>query len=236
MRKRQFLKQVGLLGTASLMGGIDLAVTAPKKSPVAAFALPSLPYGYEALEPSIDKLTMQVHHDKHHQAYTDKLNAAIAGTKYEGMRIEHILKTISANESEIRNHGGGYYNHALFWKWLTPNGGGKPSGKLADAIAAQFGSFEAFQEKFGEAAAKRFGSGWAWLVADAKGKLFITSTPNQDNPLMGFAEAQGTPILGLDVWEHAYYLKYQNKRADYIAAFWQVVNWPEAARQYSTVR
>ncbi len=161
MHKRQFLKHVSLLGTASLMGGIHLAATSPKKIPAAAFALPVLPYGYEALEPSIDRLTMQVHHGKHHQAYTDKLNAAITGTKYEGMSIENILKTIPASESEIRNHGGGYYNHALFWKWLTPDGGGQPSGKLAETIAAQFGSFGAFRERFSEAASKQFGSGWA---------------------------------------------------------------------------
>ncbi|NMB71549.1 MAG: superoxide dismutase [Bacteroidales bacterium] len=197
-----------------------------------AFELPKLPYDYKALEPHIDAMTMEIHHTKHHGAYTNNLNAALAGTPGEGLTIEEILRNVSKYPVAVRNNGGGFYNHNLFWRWLSPNGGGKPSGELADAINRYFGSFEQFRDEFSKAAAGRFGSGWAWLVKDASGKLLIGSTPNQDNPLMDISELKGTPILGLDVWEHAYYLKYQNRRPEYISAFWNIVNWEEVARLY----
>ncbi|HHU00625.1 superoxide dismutase [Xiashengella succiniciproducens] len=194
-----------------------------------AFELPKLDYAYNALEPNIDALTMEIHHTKHHAAYTNNLNAALEGTPNAGKSIEELLAGISKLSVAIRNNGGGYYNHNLFWKVIGPNGGGKPSGDLLAAIEKNFGSFDAFKEEFAKAAATRFGSGWAWLVKQADGKLVITSTPNQDNPLMDIADVKGTPILALDVWEHAYYLKYQNRRPDYISAFWNVVNWNEVA-------
>lgn len=197
-----------------------------------AFELPKLPYDYKALEPHIDAMTMEIHHTKHHGAYTNNLNTALAGTPGEGLTIEEILRNVSKYPLAVRNNGGGFYNHNLFWRWLSPNGGGKPSGELADAINRYFGSFEQFRDEFSKAAAGRFGSGWAWLVKDASGKLLIGSTPNQDNPLMDVSELKGTPILGLDVWEHAYYLKYQNRRPEYISAFWNIVNWEEVARLY----
>lgn len=190
-----------------------------------AFELPALPYATDALEPNIDKATMEIHHGKHHQAYVDNLNKAIAGTEAESKTIEEILANISSYAPAVRNNGGGHYNHSLFWTLLSPSGGGEPTGELAEAINSTFGSFEDFKKKFAEAGATRFGSGWAWLTVSAEGTLQVSSTPNQDNPLMDVAEIKGTPILGLDVWEHAYYLKYQNKRPDYIAAFWNVVNW-----------
>lgn len=194
-----------------------------------AFELPKLDYAYNALEPNIDALTMEIHHTKHHAAYTNNLNAALEGTPNAGKSIEELLAGISKLSVAIRNNGGGYYNHNLFWKVIGPNGGGKPNGDLLAAIEKNFGSFDAFKEEFAKAAATRFGSGWAWLVKQADGKLVITSTPNQDNPLMDIADVKGTPILALDVWEHAYYLKYQNRRPDYISAFWNVVNWNEVA-------
>jgi Fe-Mn family superoxide dismutase len=197
-----------------------------------AFELPKLAYDYKALEPYIDAMTMEIHHTKHHGAYTSNLNAALAGTPGEGLTIEEILRNVSKYPVAVRNNGGGFYNHNLFWRWLSPNGGGQPSGELADAIKRYFGSFEQFRDEFSKAAAGRFGSGWAWLVKDASGKLIIGSTPNQDNPLMDVSELKGSPILGLDVWEHAYYLKYQNRRPEYISAFWNIVNWEEVARLY----
>ena len=196
-----------------------------------AFELPQLPYAYNALEPHVDARTMEIHHTKHHQAYVTNLNNAIAGTDAEKLSIEEICKNISKYPAAVRNNGGGHYNHDLFWKVLGPNKGGVPSGAVADAINAAFGSFDAFKEKFAAAGATRFGSGWAWLIVGADKKLAICSTPNQDNPLMDIAEVKGTPILGLDVWEHAYYLNYQNRRPDYIAAFWNLVNWGEVARR-----
>lgn len=196
-----------------------------------AFELPQLPYAYNALEPHVDARTMEIHHTKHHQAYVTNLNNAIAGTDAEKLSIEEICKNISKYPAAVRNNGGGHYNHDLFWKVLGPNKGGAPSGAVADAINAAFGSFDAFKEKFAAAGATRFGSGWAWLIVGADKKLAICSTPNQDNPLMDIAEVKGTPILGLDVWEHAYYLNYQNRRPDYIAAFWNLVNWDEVARR-----
>ncbi len=191
-----------------------------------AFELPKLPYDYKALEPHIDAMTMEIHHSKHHGAYTNNLNAAVQGTELEKLSLDDILKNISKYPVAVRNNGGGYYNHNLFWKILSPTGGGAPTGLIATAIDAQFGSFDAFKEEFNKAALTRFGSGWAWLV-DVQGKLVISSTPNQDNPKMDVADVKGYPIFGIDVWEHAYYLKYQNRRNDYISAFWSLINWAE---------
>jgi superoxide dismutase, Fe-Mn family len=196
-----------------------------------AFTLPALPYAPAALEPHIDALTMQIHHDKHHQAYVDNLNKAIAGTPHENKSLEELVGKAGTLPPAIRNNGGGHWNHSFFWEILAPNAGGKPSGKLAESIDADFGSFDAFKEKFVLAGTGRFGSGWAWLV-EQDGKLLISSTPNQDNPLMDVAEVKGTPILGVDVWEHAYYLKYQNRRPEYLAAFWNVINWKEVNKRY----
>ena len=201
-----------------------------------AFTLPALPYAHEALEPHIDTLTMQIHHGKHHQAYVDNLNKAIAGTEHENKTIEELVKHAGTISPAVRNNGGGHWNHSFFWESLAPNAGGAPSGELADAINAAFGSFEDFKTKFAAAATGRFGSGWAWLIVDGGKKLQITSTPNQDNPLMDVAEVKGTPILGLDVWEHAYYLHYQNRRPDYIAAFWNVVNWAEVTKRFDAAK
>lgn len=200
------------------------------------FTLPNLPYPFNALEPHIDARTMEIHHGKHHNAYVTNLNNAIAGTDAENLTIEEICKNISKYPVAVRNNGGGHYNHSLFWTIMAPNAGGAPSGALADAIQATFGSFDEFKNKFSAAAAGRFGSGWAWLIVDANKKLQITSTPNQDNPLMDIAETKGTPILGLDVWEHAYYLHYQNRRPDYIAAWWNVVNWNEVAKRFAAAQ
>ncbi len=197
-----------------------------------AFELPKLEYAYDALEPHIDARTMEIHHSKHHAGYTNNLNGAVAGTELEGKSVEELLGNISKHSVAVRNNGGGFYNHNLFWKVMSPNGGGEPKGELADAIKKDFGSFDAFKEAFNKAAATRFGSGWAWLVKQADGKLVVSSTPNQDNPLMDIAEVKGTPILGLDVWEHAYYLHYQNRRPDYIGAFWNVINWDEVTRRF----
>ncbi|MET3730577.1 superoxide dismutase [Moheibacter stercoris] len=195
-----------------------------------AFELPKLPYAFDALEPHIDAKTMEIHHDKHHAAYTNNLNAAIEGTDLEGLSIEEILVK-GMDKPAVRNNGGGYYNHNLFWETMSPNGGGEPTGELAEAINEAFGSFDAFKEKFSQAAATRFGSGWAWLCVK-DGKLEVCSTPNQDNPLMPGVGCEGQPILGLDVWEHAYYLNYQNRRPDYISAFFNVVNWDKVAELF----
>ncbi len=200
-----------------------------------AFELPALPYAYDALEPHIDARTMEIHHSKHHNGYTTKLNAAVEGTGLDGKSIEDILTNVSAHGGGVRNNGGGYYNHNLFWSVMGPNGGGNPSGELADAIDSAFGSFDAFKEQFSNAAATQFGSGWAWLVVN-NGALEVCSTPNQDNPLMDASDCSGTPILGLDVWEHAYYLNYQNRRPDYIGAFFNVINWDEVARRYAEAK
>ena len=196
-----------------------------------AFTLDPLPYANDALEPHFDALTMEIHHDRHHQAYVTNLNNAVAGTDLEGKSLEDLLASISSAPAAVRNNGGGHWNHAFFWKTLSAKGGGAPVGELAKAIDAKFGSFDAFKDEFKKAATTRFGSGWAWLVV-AGGELAVTSTPNQDNPLMDIAEVKGTPILGLDVWEHAYYLKYQNKRPDYIDAYWSVVDWAAADAAY----
>ncbi|MFT3678429.1 MAG: superoxide dismutase [Chitinophagaceae bacterium] len=196
-----------------------------------AFTLPALPYATDALEPHIDKLTMEIHHGKHHQAYVDNLNKAIAGTEHENKSLEELVAHAGKISPAVRNNGGGHWNHSFFWE-LLKSGGSKPSGKLADAINSSFGSLEALQEKVSTAGATRFGSGWAWLIVK-DGKLEVSSTPNQDNPLMDVAEVKGTPILGIDVWEHAYYLKYQNKRPDYLKAIWSVINWDKVAEHYA---
>jgi Fe-Mn family superoxide dismutase len=197
-----------------------------------AFELPALPYAHDALEPHIDTQTMEIHHGKHHNGYTTKLNAAIAGTDLENKSIEDILANC-ADSPAVRNNGGGFYNHSLFWTVMSPNGGGEPSGALADAINAAYGDFETFKNTFSNAAATRFGSGWAWLCVHSGGAVEVCSTPNQDNPLMDGIGCGGTPILGLDVWEHAYYLKYQNRRPDYVNAFFNVINWDEVSNRYA---
>jgi Fe-Mn family superoxide dismutase len=197
-----------------------------------AFELPALPYATDALEPHIDKMTMEIHHDKHHQAYVTNLNKALEGKPEANQRIEDLMKNVDKFPAGVRNNGGGHYNHSLFWEVIGPNKGGEPKGALADAIKAAFGSFADFKTKFAEAGATRFGSGWAWLIVTADKKVAVCSTPNQDNPLMSIAEVKGTPILGMDVWEHAYYLKYQNRRPDYIAAFWNVVNWDAVSERF----
>jgi Fe-Mn family superoxide dismutase len=198
-----------------------------------AFTLPALPYANNALEPHIDAKTMEIHHGKHHNAYVTNLNAAVAGKPEESLSIEEICKDVSKYPAAVRNNGGGHYNHSFFWTIMGPNAGGAPTGALAEAINAAFGSFDEFKTRFAAAGTGRFGSGWAWLIKDSAGKLQITSTPNQDNPLMDVAEVKGTPVLGLDVWEHAYYLNYQNRRPDYITAFWNVVNWTEVAKRFA---
>ena len=197
-----------------------------------AFELPELSYAHDALEPHIDTKTMQIHHGKHHAGYTTKLNAAVAGTDLEGKSIVEILRDLDMNNGALRNNGGGYFNHNLFWEVMSPNGGGSPEGELAAAINDAFGSFDVFKDAFSAAAATQFGSGWAWLCVNKGGKLEVCSTPNQDNPLMPGVNCEGTPILGLDVWEHAYYLNYQNRRPDYIEAFFNVINWDKVASLY----
>lgn len=200
-----------------------------------AFTLPELPYAYDALAPHIDAKTMEIHHTKHHNGYTTKLNNAIAGTDLEGKSIEDILASISSASTGVRNNGGGFYNHSLFWKVMSPDGGGAPGTRtnIHKAIMRDFGSFENFKNEFAAAAKTRFGSGWAWLCVDKDDKLFVCSTANQDNPLMDINEHNGTPVLGLDVWEHAYYLNYQNRRPDYVEAFFNVINWTEVTQRYN---
>ncbi len=201
-----------------------------------AFELPNLPYSHDALEPHIDAKTMEIHHGKHHAGYTSKLNAAIENTDLASKSIEDILANVSSAGAGVRNNGGGFYNHSLFWSIMSPNGGGNPSGELAEAINSAFGSFESFKDAFSTAAATQFGSGWAWLSVKKGGAVAVTSTANQDNPLMDTVDQEGTPILGLDVWEHAYYLNYQNRRPDYIEAFFNVINWEEVARRYAAAK
>ncbi|MCG8477249.1 MAG: superoxide dismutase [Cytophagales bacterium] len=201
-----------------------------------AFELPALPYAFDALEPHFDALTMEIHHDRHHAGYVSKLNDAIKGTEADNKSLEELMADISNYSIAVRNNGGGHFNHSLFWTVLSPNGGGTPGGGLAQAIDKEFGSFDAFKEAFSSAAATRFGSGWAWLCVRSDGSLCVCSTPNQDNPMMDIADCPGTPILGLDVWEHAYYLKFQNKRPDYIASFWNVVNWEEVSKRFEATR
>lgn len=201
-----------------------------------AFELEALPYATDALEPHIDKATMEIHHDRHHQAYVDNLNKAIAGTDAEQLSLDEIVKNISKYPAAVRNNGGGHYNHKLFWTVLGPNAGGEPTGELATAINATFGSFAELKTQLQNAGATRFGSGWAWLIVNAEGKLQVTSTPNQDNPLMDIAEVKGTPILGIDVWEHAYYLNFQNKRPAYLEAIFNVINWDAVAKNYAAAK
>ena len=201
-----------------------------------SYELPKLPYAYDALEPHIDATTMEIHHTKHHNGYTTKLNAALEDAGLADKDLESLFSNISELSGGIRNNGGGYFNHNLFWTILSPNGGGQPTGEVAKAITDAYGSFEAFKEAFDNAAATRFGSGWAWLIVGEDNKVKVTSTPNQDNPLMDVADDKGTPILGLDVWEHAYYLNYQNKRPEYIGAFWNLVNWDEVEKRYQAAK
>ncbi len=206
-----------------------------------AYTLPELPYAYDALEPHFDAQTMEIHHTRHHNTYITKVNAALEGSPLAELAVEDLIADLSAVpegiRGAVRNNGGGHANHSFFWTILSPSGGGNPTGALGEAITAQFGTFDAFKEAFAAAGANRFGSGWAWLVVTASGELAVTSTPNQDSPLMkGVAEVEGTPVIGLDVWEHAYYLKYQNKRPDYIAAFWNVVDWSKADALYGAAK
>ena len=215
---------------------IMLGLTACETNAQPKVDFPPLPYAFNALEPHIDQLTMEIHYERHHRAYYDNFVSGTKGTEMEKMSLESIFANMSKYPVAIRNNGGGHYNHVLFWAVMSPYGGGEPTGKLALEIANTFGSFKKFREEFEAAARTRFGSGWAWLSVDSNGKLFVSSTPNQDNPLMDVAEKQGTPILGLDVWEHAYYLKYQNRRPDYIANFWNVVNWEEVGRRFEAAK
>jgi superoxide dismutase, Fe-Mn family len=199
------------------------------------FELPALPYDFNALEPHVDARTMEIHHGKHHQGYVNNLNAAVADTELAGKSLEELLANISSHSTAVRNNGGGHFNHSLFWTVMGPNKGGNPTGELVESINSTFGSFDIFKDQFAKAAATRFGSGWAWLVLSG-GKLVVTSTPNQDNPLMDISDVKGTPILGLDVWEHAYYLNYQNRRPDYISAFWNVVDWDAVSKRYEDAK
>jgi Fe-Mn family superoxide dismutase len=240
MKRRKFLYALGALpaaaGLSSLSNSMNIFNNNERSNKIMSkFELPSLPYSYDALEPYIDKMTMEIHHSKHHNAYVTNLNKAVDGTSLEGKTLEELFKDISKHPVAVRNNGGGHYNHSLFWTLMKKNGEGTPSGELAAAINSTFDSFENFKKKFSDAAAGRFGSGWAWLVVQ-NGNLLVTSTPNQDNPLMDVAEVKGIPILGLDVWEHAYYLKYQNRRPEYIENWWNVVNWDEVAARFSAVK
>ena len=239
MDKRTFLKKTALLGAAGMAATTGFAgkIITPGKRILKGlldepFTLPELPYAYNALEPYIDAMTMEIHHSKHHAAYTANFNKAIAGTEYASLGVKEMFAKISTLPAAIRNNGGGYFNHKFFWKVMSPDGGGLPKGDLLDAINRDFGSFDKFKELFSGAAATRFGSGWAWLVVSGE-ELKVCSTPNQDNPLMDIAEVKGIPLLVIDVWEHAYYLKYQNRRADYISAFWNVINWDFVAEKFS---
>lgn len=243
MDKRTFLK-TGLMGLGGLLAAPLMARETIEPNgyngnmravETGTFKLPALAWSYDALEPHIDARTMNIHHSRHHQAYVNNLNNALEGTGSEGMTLENINRNISSFSMAVRNNGGGHFNHNLFWEVMSPNGGGRPSGELLSAINGSFGSFEKFRELFSGAAATTFGSGWAWLVA-SNGKLKVTSTPNQDNPLMDVVpqDERGVPILGIDVWEHAYYLHYQNRRGDYIAAFWNVVDWDAVAAKLRT--
>lgn len=232
---------VGILSLAGSINKIEgitnKVITINKRSELqmGKFELPALRYGFNALEPHIDAKTMEIHHGKHHAAYVNNLNKALEGTENEGKSLEELFKNISKLPAAVRNNGGGHYNHTMFWEIMGPGKGGQPAGALADAINGTFGSVDKFKEQFNNAAATRFGSGWAWLVSSG-GKLVVTSTPNQDNTLMDIAEVKGFPILGLDVWEHAYYLHYQNRRPDYINAWWNVVNWEEVAKRFASVK
>lgn len=238
MDRRKFIYSVAAISAVSVLEPFAKKIITisnnnnRSETTMAKFELPALPYAYDALEPYIDKMTMEIHHTKHHNAYVTNLNKAVEGTEMEGKSLEELMANISKYPVAVRNNGGGHWNHSLFWTLMKKNGGGEPTGNLADAIKSSFGSFTEFKTQFNNAATTRFGSGWAWLVKQ-NGKLVIGSTPNQDNPLMDIAEIKGTPILGLDVWEHAYYLKYQNRRPEYIENWWNVVNWDKAAELFS---
>jgi Fe-Mn family superoxide dismutase len=245
MDRRKFIYSLGLASAAmsinkvsgfTNINSINNNNTLRSVNNMAKFELPALPYAFDALEPHIDARTMEIYHGKHHGGYVSKLNAAVEGTDAEGKTLEELMKNVSKYSTAVRNNGGGHYNHSLFWTVMGPNKGGQPSGDLADAINKQFGSFDKFKEEFSNAAATRFGSGWAWLIVKEDGSLAVTSTPNQDNPVMDIADVKGTPILGIDVWEHAYYLHYQNRRPDYISAFWNVINWDEVAKRYAEAK
>ncbi len=230
--RREFIKQTSLLAGSMAFLSIRGNAFADVLNDKDKFFLPKLDYGYNALEPYIDAVTMEIHHSKHHQAYVDKLNDALKANKIQGVTLKDILANTSKYPASIRNNAGGHYNHSFFWKLMSPNGSKEPSPALAEAISSSFGSIDNFKTAFNDAAKARFGSGWAWLIKNSDGKLQILSTPNQDNPLMDIAEVKGTPVLALDVWEHAYYLKYQNMRADYINAWWKVLNWQEADNNF----
>lgn len=240
MDKRTFLRTGALATAAALVGPFNFISCQSSGSKqeedmtnAGNFTLPPLPYDFAALEPNIDAMTMEIHHDRHHQGYVNNVNKAVAGTNYENMTIAQLVEAVKPEDTAVRNNGGGHYNHSLFWKIMTPNGGGAPSGRMADFLNSKFGSFDTFKEQFNAAATGVFGSGWAWLCVNEGGDLFITSTPNQDSPMMkAVVSESGYPILGIDVWEHAYYLKYQNKRGDYVGNFWNVVNWTEVNNQY----
>lgn len=242
MERRKFIMSLGAIPIVSAFGPFQSTLENFSNNKIRStgnnmvkFELPALPYAYDALEPYIDKMTMEIHHTKHHNAYVTNLNKAVDGTEMEGKSLEELMANISKYPVAVRNNGGGHWNHSLFWELMKKNGGGEPTGALADAIKSAFGSFAEFKTQFNNAAATRFGSGWAWLVV-SNGKLVVTSTPNQDNPLMDIAEVKGTPVLGLDVWEHAYYLKYQNRRPEYIENWWNVVNWGKASELYSKAK
>lgn len=241
MKRSTFLLSIAAIpitaGLSPLSNSLDQIINHNKRSKeqMAKYELPPLPYAYDALEPYIDKLTMEIHHDKHHAAYVANFNKALEGTDAESKTIEDIFNTVSKYSMAVRNNGGGVYNHSMFWTVMKKNGGGIPTGPIADAIKFAFGSFDDFKTAFNSAATTRFGSGWAWLITNA-GKVSVISTPNQDNPLMDVAEIKGTPILLLDVWEHAYYLKYQNRRPEYVANFWNVINWDEVNKRYSAAK
>ncbi|MBA4406300.1 superoxide dismutase [bacterium] len=240
MDRKKFLASLGIFTIAGGLKKMD-AITnkinqsLDRSNTMSKFELMPLPYAFDALEPHIDARTMEIHHDKHHAAYVNNLNKAVEGTELEGKFLEDIFMNISKAPAAVRNNGGGVFNHNIFWQVMGPNKGGQPTGALADAMNSTFGSFDKFKELFSAAGATRFGSGWAWLVYSG-GKLVVTSTPNQDNPLMDLSEVKGTPLLTLDVWEHAYYLHYQNRRPDYIASWWNVVNWDEVAKRFASVK
>jgi Fe-Mn family superoxide dismutase len=241
MNRRKFIYSVAAISAASAIEPFAKSIynisnkNERSKDIMAKFELPALPYGYDALEPYIDKMTMEIHHDKHHTAYLNNLNKAVEGTEMATKTLDELIMNISKYPMAVRNNGGGHWNHSLFWTLMKKNGGGEPTGPLADSIKSSFGSFDEFKKQFSNAGATRFGSGWAWLVVQ-NGKLAIGSTPNQDNPLMDISDFKGTPVLGLDVWEHAYYLKYQNKRPEYIENWWNVINWAEASKRFSEAK
>ena len=241
MNRRKFIYSAAAITAASALEPFAKTISNisnnknRSETTMAKFELPALPYAYDALEPYIDKMTMEIHHTKHHNAYVTNLNKAVEGTEMEGKSLEELMASISKYPAAVRNNGGGHWNHSMFWTLMKKGGGGEPTGSLADAIKSSFGSFADFKTQFSNAGATRFGSGWAWLVKQ-NGKLVIGSTPNQDNPLMDVADIKGTPILGLDVWEHAYYLKYQNRRPEYIENWWNVINWAEASKRFSEAK